>query len=232
VRDEVPADHSLLAGGAVLTHELLLSLALAAIDDPEARIVLADALIESDWDDELVWTTEWYLGDPSPPHGRRLWSDADVCYHRDHAFAVAAVLLFGEWEGAEAGRYPWPVVQASLEPPSDGMGHFIRHSDGRIQAVDLLTWARRNATVDNCIERTEFEDGSYVSTVFLGIDHNFHDHSGRDPILFETMIFGEGRSGAEQWRWSTEAEARRAHALIVARFRENPRADLSDYDPL
>jgi hypothetical protein len=46
--------------------------------------------------------------------------------------------------------------------------------------------------------------GDYrVSTVFLGIDHNFSDEG--EPLLFETMIFG-GKFGGEdeyQTRCST-----------------------------
>lgn len=43
-----------------------------------------------------------------------------------------------------------------------------------------------------------------VSTVFLGIDHNFYDYG--EPLLFETMIFG-GKHDEYQTRCSTWDEA-------------------------
>ncbi|MCX4232111.1 hypothetical protein [Streptomyces ortus] len=53
-----------------------------------------------------------------------------------------------------------------------------------------------------------------VSTVWLGLDHNYGDGP---PLLFETMVFGEG-SWAEQdcQRYSTELEARIGHTEMVA----------------
>jgi hypothetical protein len=54
-----------------------------------------------------------------------------------------------------------------------------------------------------------------VSTVFLGLDHNFRDEG--PPILFETMIFGETDDDpvGRQWRYATWAEAELGHMAIV-----------------
>jgi hypothetical protein len=100
-----------------MNRETLLQLALQAIDDADARVVLGDALLVSEWDDSLVWETHWYLTDPCPAHGPRLWSDADVTedtisdggihHRRDHAKAVAAALLFGNWPTS------WPLAEAN-----------------------------------------------------------------------------------------------------------------------
>lgn len=51
-----------------------------------------------------------------------------------------------------------------------------------------------------------------VSTVFLGIDHQFGD---REPLLYETMIFG-GKFDGNQWRTPTRAKAIDAHGFAVA----------------
>jgi hypothetical protein len=53
-----------------------------------------------------------------------------------------------------------------------------------------------------------------VSTVWLGLDHA---HGDGPPILFETMVFGEG-SWTEQdcQRYTTELEARIGHTEMVA----------------
>ena len=75
-----------------------------------------------------------------------------------------------------------------------------------------MTWARWLET--NFEKRQIARDyigSTHISTVFLGLDHNF---SGGDPILFETMIFG-GPLDGEQWRYSTYAEAERGHKEAV-----------------
>lgn len=48
---------------------------------------------------------------------------------------------------------------------------------------------------------------SMVSTVFLGLDHNF---AGGAPILFETMIFGGPNDGFQE-RYFTRQEAIDGH---------------------
>jgi hypothetical protein len=52
-----------------------------------------------------------------------------------------------------------------------------------------------------------------VSTVWLGVNHNFAGDG--PPIIFETMVFGSG--DGDQWmqRYATEAEARAGHAETV-----------------
>jgi hypothetical protein len=52
-----------------------------------------------------------------------------------------------------------------------------------------------------------------VSTVFLGIDHGF---SGGAPLLFETMVFGDGPRDGEQYRYATWDEAEAGHKRVVA----------------
>jgi hypothetical protein len=53
-----------------------------------------------------------------------------------------------------------------------------------------------------------------VSTVFLGLDHS---HGGDNPMLFETMVFGDEEDSyqtrCETWE---EAEAMHKHAVEVA----------------
>jgi hypothetical protein len=53
-----------------------------------------------------------------------------------------------------------------------------------------------------------------VSTVFLGLDHNY---LGRGkPLLFETMVFG-GLNDGEQIRTSTWEAAEQAHEQMIER---------------
>ena len=57
-------------------------------------------------------------------------------------------------------------------------------------ATDLMTWANAFGLQDRHVARTAKGNVS-VSTVFLGIDHNF----GGDgpPLLFETTLLPKGR---------------------------------------
>jgi hypothetical protein len=65
-----------------------------------------------------------------------------------------------------------------------------------------------------------------VSTVWLGLDHNWHRLLGTDPIIFETSVFFIGedgsievRGGATVARDHTEAEALARHENVVAELR-------------
>jgi hypothetical protein len=54
-----------------------------------------------------------------------------------------------------------------------------------------------------------------VSTVFLGVDHNFTDRGS--PVLFETMVFGANDHNDRYCdRYCTAEEAREGHARVVA----------------
>lgn len=62
-----------------------------------------------------------------------------------------------------------------------------------------------------------------VSTVFLGIDHDFSRHSDYDdptykPVIFETMVFG-GPLDEECERYRTPAEWRAGHEKWVERVK-------------
>lgn len=62
--------------------------------------------------------------------------------------------------------------------------------------------------------------GVRISTVFLGLDHNFFGEG--PPILWETMVFG-GRLHGEMRRYSSRADAVRGHALFVTRVDRSDR---------
>jgi len=78
-------------------------------------------------------------------------------------------------------------------------------------AVDRMTWADWFETPDRRVAETEIDSRCRVSTVFLGLDHNFGDG---EPVLFETMIFG-GPLAGEMWRYATWAEAEQGHRQAV-----------------
>lgn len=63
------------------------------------------------------------------------------------------------------------------------------------------------------IALSEFTDDVVLSTVFLGLDHNYF-HTG-DPILYESMWFG-GIHNGEQRRYCTKQEALEGHKEMLA----------------
>jgi len=61
--------------------------------------------------------------------------------------------------------------------------------------------------------KQETINGVFVSTVFLGLDHNFSNSPV--PIVFETMLFGKVEHGEYQVRCSTYEEALKQHEKAV-----------------
>jgi len=105
-----------------------------------------------------------------------------------------------------------------------------------------VTWARAREKEDTHVAYDELPDGSYLSTVWLGLNHAF---GLGPPLIFETMRFKDnGRmvelltpglrhrvrdvldfpdpetdEMVEQLRYTTEEEAAAAHHEIVRRLR-------------
>lgn len=95
---------------------------------------------------------------------------------------------------------------------------YILDDDGNpVPEPDLITWARSFETTKRIVDRTPVGEAE-VSTVFLGIDHNFHLNG--PPALFETLIFG-GNHDMFGWRYSTRAEALAGHVRVVAALTDN-----------
>lgn len=62
-----------------------------------------------------------------------------------------------------------------------------------------------------------------VSTVWLGLDHNFAGVG--PPLIFETMIHDDAADDwlEDQWRYASEADARAGHEQVVATLRSAQR---------
>lgn len=79
----------------------------------------------------------------------------------------------------------------------------------------LLEYAKWMGTAGmRTVGKTHLKDGAFVSTVFLGIDHNFFPEEDPRPVLWETMIFG-GKYDQYQWRYMSEEEAKEGHKYAV-----------------
>ncbi len=95
-----------------------------------------------------------------------------------------------------------------------GMKHYILQ--GKITVpVGMMKWARWFQDADRHVAKDEF-DGVEVSTVFLGLDHNW---LGGAPLLFETMVFTDIEGGGDMWRYSTWEQAEAGHQAAVALMR-------------
>lgn len=93
--------------------------------------------------------------------------------------------------------------------------------------VSMMEWATqlevRHASVELDgtdpwqVARTELAGGAFVSTVFLGLNHNWWPDG--PPALFETMLFGaDSMAGEETWRYATWDGALAGHQAVVATY--------------
>lgn len=85
-----------------------------------------------------------------------------------------------------------------------GSGRYILDAEGQpVLCDDLMTWARWIEKADRKLARDEPAPDIVVSTVFLGVDHDWGDGP---PILWETMILVRGKSlpTGEQMRAASE----------------------------
>lgn len=85
----------------------------------------------------------------------------------------------------------------------------------KVYRVSFDVWVRLFEHITRKIA-VDTLDNARVSTVFLGIDHQYID--GLPPILFETMVFG-GILDNWQWRYMTYREAEIGHSRVVKALR-------------
>lgn len=97
--------------------------------------------------------------------------------------------------------------------------HYILTKTGKVRPIkDVRKWAKwfESAGLKRLVGDTNvLESGVRVSTVFLGLDHNF-GLEGK-PILFETMIFGSDKKIFKEYqeRYCTPEEAEKGHRAAV-----------------
>jgi hypothetical protein len=91
-----------------------------------------------------------------------------------------------------------------------------------VKESDLMTWAKWFESADRIVVQ-EFIGAYWISTVFLGSDHNWTG-AGR-PMLFETMVFGDGGGDIDCRRCSTWDEAELQHAAMCAQYAAGSEAE-------
>ena len=97
-------------------------------------------------------------------------------------------------------------------------GRYILRGHVAVEEPDVIAWADWLERAERHVGITRL-DRILVSTVFLGLDHNFN-RQGHAPILYETMIFDDrpdpcaplpGRLDEYCERYSTWPEAEVGH---------------------
>lgn len=102
-----------------------------------------------------------------------------------------------------------------------GFLYILDDDNNVVPTDDALIWGRwfeeASRSGRRQVQLTELENGTRISTVFLGTDYNF---SGDVPIVFETMVFREDGVSDDLMRYATWDGALAGHDQIVARWRD------------
>ena len=96
-----------------------------------------------------------------------------------------------------------------------------RHYDREGQPLTLEKWAALFEDFGyRQVARTVTTKGKIISTIWLGLDHNFSQKG--PPLIFETMVFGgEGDfDDLDCDRYATEEEALAGHAAMERKWLE------------
>lgn len=94
------------------------------------------------------------------------------------------------------------------------MGDMFYDRDGK--GITLQQWAKHIESAEyKRVAETTLDDGTWISTVWLGINHRFGPGI---PVIFETMVFRSqtDMQAVDMRRYSTEEDAYRGHHDMVA----------------
>jgi hypothetical protein len=95
---------------------------------------------------------------------------------------------------------------------------YILDGHAVIEEPDVLRWAQAFEATDRQVVRTDVAEGVEVSTVFLGLDHQW---GSGPPLLFETMVFWPGSAHDNDYeRCALWEGAERQHDAMVAQVQE------------
>jgi hypothetical protein len=96
-----------------------------------------------------------------------------------------------------------------------------RYYDKDTTPIELMDWAHKfEDTEYKRVAETTLPDGTYISTVWLGLDHQFGDGP---PLIFETMVFdasmGTMFDGDYTDHYTLLSEAEEGHLAVVLKVR-------------
>ena len=92
------------------------------------------------------------------------------------------------------------------------------------EEITMEQWGKLQSDMDyKRVGIHTFPGGRWVSTVWLGLDHQYGD---RPILIFETMVF-DGKDMMDEYveRYTTEEEAQEGHERIVNTVRELEEVD-------
>lgn len=98
--------------------------------------------------------------------------------------------------------------------------HYKLAEDGRtpvkVTFMEFLDWQVAN---QDLLQVRHSQIGNYdVSTVFLGLNHNWRREG--PPVLWETMVFGGRLDARMQSRYTSYEDALKGHEAILAAIRK------------
>lgn len=107
-----------------------------------------------------------------------------------------------------------PVFEAGEFWERD-MSNYILEGKKPVKMDDVIEWGKWFETADRTVRKTKIDKDTEVSTVFLGVDHDFLQTG--DPVLFETMVFvkGEGNLGARYTTWDAAEKGHKDFCKVV-----------------
>lgn len=95
----------------------------------------------------------------------------------------------------------------------------IQHYDKDGEPIDLTTWSDLSneltykRVAHSRVASADRSQTFSVSTIWLGTNHD--SFGGGPPLIFETMVFGNGPLDLMQRQYSTEDAARQGHEDVV-----------------
>lgn len=101
-------------------------------------------------------------------------------------------------------------------------GHEVVATDNPLVAAMCFADIAARTVRKTTLTSNDSKEESEVSTVFLGIDHNFTDDG--PPIVFESLVFG-GPMADWMRRYATWAEAEAGHEEMVELVRQAMRGE-------
>jgi hypothetical protein len=99
--------------------------------------------------------------------------------------------------------------------------HYFLNEDHTYRPCELMEWAKQFETIDRHVGEDDV-DNHRISTVWLGLDHNYW---GGPPLVFETMVFKP--NGEENYcvRYTTWDEAVGGHQKAVQWVKDGCKED-------
>ncbi len=97
------------------------------------------------------------------------------------------------------------------------MTKYYLNEDKTYRPAELMEWAMQFEQLSQEHKRhvgNDMIDGLHISTVWLGLDHNYF---GGRPLVFETMIFDTPTGGNDIYceRYTTWEEAEEGHQKAI-----------------